>query len=275
MTDSEDSHKPNSDIPSSDSIKIKKSTYGNMIKGLVAAIAIAAFVGGYSISEINNSDSISKDDLQELVDALEASNQNQPTSRESTPPQPSILRTVSLDDDPMKGNPNAPVTIVEFSDFQCPFCSRFFEQTLPLIEQNYINTGKVNLVYRDYPLSFHQNAKPAHIASECADEQDAFWGYHDILFEKQIEWQSIGFDIVNKQFLAYAQELGLDESTFSSCFESNEIEQEIQSDFQDGAKYGVTGTPTFFVGNEKYGYTKITGAQPYQNFVNVIESKLR
>ena len=258
-----------------DTIKIKKSTYGKMMKGLIAAIVVAAFIGGYSISEVSNSDSITKEDFQELVDVLESNPPTQPTDAKQPAPQaPSVLKTVSLDNDPLKGNPDAPVTIVEFSDFQCPFCSRFFEQTLPLIEKNYVETGKVNLVYRDFPLDFHQNAQPAHIASECADEQDAFWEYHDILFEKQTEWQSLGFDLVNDRFLAYAEELGLNESTFTSCLQSNEIAQEIQSDLLEGRQYGTTGTPTFFVGNEKHGYTKISGAQPYQNFVNVIESKL-
>jgi protein-disulfide isomerase len=273
---SEENNTESDFIHDNDTIKIKKSTYGKMMKGLIAAIIIAAFVGGYSISEISDSNSITKEDFQELVDVLKESNQPaQPTAaRQPTPQASSVLKTVSLDDDPLKGNPNAPVTIIEFSDFQCPFCSRFFEQTLPLIEQNYVETGKVNLVYRDFPLDFHQNAQSAHIASECADEQGAFWEYHDILFDKQTEWQSLGFDLINPRFLTYAEELGLDESTFTKCLQSNDIVQEIQSDLLDGRQYGTTGTPTFFVGNEKHGYTKISGAQPYQNFVNVIESKL-
>lgn len=269
---------PKSDFSSidGDTIKIKKSTYGNLIKGLIVAIVVAAFVGGYSISELSDNESITKEDFQELVDAIKESNQPvQPTNmREPIPQATSILKTVSLDDDPLKGNPNAPVTIIEFSDFQCPFCSRFFEQTLPLIEKNYVEIGKVNLVYRDFPLDIHKNALPAHIASECADEQQAFWDYHDILFEKQFEWQSLELESVTDQFLAYAEDLGLDKSTFTTCLQSNMVIQEIQSDLLSGRQYGVTGTPTFFVGNEKYGYTKISGAQPFQNFVNVIESKL-
>ncbi|HSG73912.1 MAG TPA: DsbA family protein [Nitrosopumilaceae archaeon] len=247
-----------------------------MIKGLVAAIIVAAFVGGYTISEISDDESITKEDFQELVDVIKESNQPvQPTTvREPAPQAPSVLKTVSSDNNPLKGNPNAPVTIIEFSDFQCPFCARFFEQTLPLIEKNYVETGIVNLVYRDFPLDFHKNALPAHIASECADEQNAFWEYHDVLFDKQSEWQSLGFESITERFLAYAEELGLDQLTFTTCLQSNEIVQEIQSDLLSGRQYGATGTPTFFIGNEKFGYTKISGAQPYQNFASVIESKL-
>jgi protein-disulfide isomerase len=187
--------------------------------------------------------------------------------------QPAVL-SVSVDDDPVKGNSNAPVTIIEFSDFQCPFCSRFAQQTLPLIEENYIQTGKVKLVYRDLPLSFHQNAKAAHIASECANEQGAFWKYHDELFAKQNEWQSLGADAASEKFLAYAQELGISKDEFSSCTVSSALEQEVLADFMDGTKYGATGTPTFFIGNEKHGFTKIVGAQPYEAFTSVIDSKL-
>ncbi len=269
---------PNLDahINNDETMSIKKSTYGNMIKGLIAAIVVAAFVGGFSISELSNNDSITKEDFQELIDTIKESNPApQPSAtRQAAPTAPPVLKTVSIDDDPVKGNPSAPVTIIEFSDFQCPFCSRFYEQTLPLIEENYVETGKVNLVYRDFPLDFHRNAMPAHIASECADEQDAFWEYHDILFDKQSEWQSLGLDIVADQFLAYAEELGLEESSFTKCLNSNEIVQEIQADLLSGRQYGTTGTPTFFIGNEKHGFTKISGAQPYQNFVAVIESKL-
>ena len=250
-------------------IQPKKSS-GKLIAALIVVIAIAAFASGFAIAGFNN-DYVTKEELGEILNEMRNSPPNPSVARQQAP---TVLRTVSLDDDPVKGNPNAPVTIVEFSDFQCPFCSRFFQQTLPLIEKNYVDTGKVKLVYRDFPLGFHENAKPAHIASECANKQDAFWEYHDILFEKQRQWQSLSLDVVNEQFKAYAQELGLEESEFSTCLSSPEIEQEVMLDAQDAVRYGSTGTPAFFIGNEKLGYTKVTGAQPYQSFVNVIESKL-
>ena len=171
-------------------ITISKSSYNRMLKGIVAAIAIATFLGGYAVGTLDGgSDSLSADEIKEIISELEAkAPATQPAQARSQPSTPSVFQ-VSLDDDPVKGNPNAPVTVVEFSDFQCPFCSRFFTQTLPLIEENYINTGKVKLVYKDFPLvTLHPNVKPVHVAAECADEQGKFWEYHDALFENTLKW---------------------------------------------------------------------------------------
>ncbi len=194
----------------------------------------------------------------------------QPQASE-TPPRINI----SLDDDPVKGDTNAPITIVEFSDFQCPFCSRFFVQTLPLIDENYIKTGKVKLVYRDLPLSsIHPNARAAHIAAECADEQGQFWSYHDVLFQTQNEWQSLSSIDAENKFIQYASALELQISNFDSCLGSLEISEEINKDLSDSISYGVTGTPAFFIGNEKDGYVKITGAQPFNVFKAIIDKQL-
>ncbi len=173
---------------------------------------------------------------------------------------------VSADDDPVLGDPNAPVTIIEFSDYQCPFCRRFWQQTLPLIKQNFIDTGKVKLVYRDFPLNFHQYAQKAAEAAECAGEQGKYWEYHDILFERQSEWSTQGV----QKFKDYAAELGLDLEQFSSCLDSGKYAQEVQKDYQDGVSYGVQGTPTFFING-----VKIVGAQPYQTFETVINQFLQ
>jgi len=99
-----------------------------------------------------------------------------------TPPTPTIDMQALLDDDEFEGNEDAPVTIVEFSDFQCPFCSRFYSQTLPQLKENYIDTGKVKLIYRDFPLSFHPEAQGAAEAGECASDQGKFWEFHDYIF---------------------------------------------------------------------------------------------
>jgi len=92
---------------------------------------------------------------------------------------------ISIDDDAILGDPNAPVTIIEFSDFECPFCQRFFSETLSQIQKEYIDTGKARLVYRDFPLSFHPGAQPAAEAAECAKAQGKFWEMHDLIFSKQ------------------------------------------------------------------------------------------
>jgi len=257
---------------SSEKITIKKSTYNNMLKGIVAAIAIAMFVGGYSIGTLNDSDSgVSSEELKEIISEIKINTAVQ------QPSQPGVAQIfqVSLDDDPFMGDPDAPVTIVEFSDFQCPFCSRFAEQTLPEIEENYIKTGKVKLVYKDFPLdNLHTNARPAHIASECADEQGKFWEYHDILFENQAQWSRLSSTDLSSQLNEYATTLELNSASFDSCLSSQDIADEVNADFLQASSYGATGTPTFFIGTEKDGFIKLVGAQPYAAFQNAIDNQL-
>ncbi len=170
--------------------------------------------------------------------------------------------TVSSDDDPVKGPTNAPVTIVEFSEFECSFCGRFFAETLPLIEKKYIETGKVRLVFRDYPIGGHQYAQKAAEAAECADDQARFWDYHDTLFQNQgaLDVSSL------KQ---YARDLGLDAGEFDTCLDSGKMASEVQNDLKAGQSYGVSGTPTFFING-----IKVVGAKPYDAFEQVIEAEL-
>ncbi len=246
-----------------------------LVRGLVGAIVVAAFLGGYSLG--NSGDSVSNDDLAALIAEMQ-DNVVVPAQAPQPQPQaqgqaPAEQVSVSLDDDPIKGDPDAPVTIVEFSDFQCPFCSRFYQQTLPQLERNYIDTGMVNLVYRDMPLAIHPNAVPAHVAAECADDQGEFWQYHDVLFDRQSQWGRLGEAALDEQLKAYAEEIGLD-SRFGECLGSDAAETEVQQDHSQARGYGVTGTPTFFVGNEDTGYTRLTGAQPYEAFQSIIDSKL-
>ncbi|KAF6246173.1 disulfide bond formation protein DsbA, partial [Nitrosopumilus sp. b3] len=199
--------------------------------------------------------------------------QAKPTSQEQFGPQ--IIRNISIDDDPMKGNPDASINIIEFSDFQCPFCAKFHETTLPQLEENYISTGKVNFVYRDFPIqSIHPNAIPAALASECADDQGKFWEMHDEIFKNQRIWQDLEILQSVALFKQYASNLGLDENAFDSCLDSGKYLDEITNDLNDGRAYGVTGTPGFFVGNEEIGFTKIIGAQPFSAFQRVIDEQL-
>ena len=171
---------------------------------------------------------------------------------------------VSIDDDAVLGDKNAPVTIIEFSDYECPFCSRFYDQTLPQIKSDYIDKGKVKLVYRDFPLSFHPNAQKAAEAAECAGEQgnEEYFKMHDKLFAQGVAGGVSTF----KQF---AKEIGLDTEKFNSCLDSGKMASEVQKDFNDGQSYGVQGTPAFFVNGKL-----ISGAQPFENFKQVIDGEL-
>ena len=249
------------------------ATQSKMLKGLIIAIAMAAFFAGYSISTLTESDNgISEEQMRFMLSEIDSMVADSVAEMDAPDTHPTIRITV--DDDPIKGNPDAELTIIEFSDFQCPFCLRFYEQTMPLIEQNYVNTGKVNFVYRDFPLQNHQNAMPAHTASECADEQGQFWPYHDMLFERQGEWQSLPPESISKSLVQYADGLGLHVADFESCLNSSSFVQEIQKDYQDGIEYGVRGTPAFFIGNDQDGYVMLSGAQPFSVFQQVIDSRL-
>lgn len=165
-------------------------------------------------------------------------------------------------DDPVKGNETASVTIIEFSDFECPFCGRHFAHTYPQIIESYVDTGKVKYVFKNFPLSFHKKAQKAAEAAECAFDQGKFWEYHDTLFENQEE-----LAISNLRF--YAANLGLNTSEFDECLDSNKYKAEVKKDFEEGLELGVKGTPTFFINGKK-----LVGALPFYEFENAIEAAL-
>jgi protein-disulfide isomerase len=168
---------------------------------------------------------------------------------------------VSPDDDPSWGPADAPVTIVEFGDYQCPFCKLFWDQTFPQIQATY--EGVVRFVYRDFPLtSIHPYAQKAAEASECADDQGHFWEYHALLWADQQE-----LDVASLK--AYAAQLGLDTATFDDCLDSGKNAQEVQKDYSDGVSYGVQGSPWFFVNDEE-----LPGAQPFSEFQTAIDNLL-
>ena len=170
------------------------------------------------------------------------------------------------DDDPVMGDPNAPVTIVEFSDYECPFCVKFVTDTLHQIKEKYIDTGKVKLVYRDFPLSFHPNADDAAIAAECARQQggdEVYFDFHDKLFEGGPRQLS------NAIYNQYASELDLDSTAFNSCLSDPAMAEEVQNDLQEGISYGITGTPGFIINGRA-----VSGAQDYRVFEYIIEHSL-
>jgi len=176
---------------------------------------------------------------------------------------------VSIDDDPMLGNVKAKVTIVEFSDYQCPFCRSFWSDTLPQIKKDYIDTGKARLVYRDFPLGFHPGAIPAAQAANCANEQGKYWEMHDKIFSEQAKKGTATIQFSNSELKLWAKQLGLKTPEFNSCFDSNKYSEEIAKDTTDGTAAGVTGTPTFYING-----VEIVGAQPYSVFKAAIEKAL-
>ncbi|MBN2095900.1 DsbA family protein [Candidatus Peregrinibacteria bacterium] len=226
----------------------------------IAALLLSAFTL-YKISDAP----LEEDQFMASVEkGIEAYIEKQRQLQEG-PPTAGEPVDVSIDDDAMKGDKNAPVTIVEFSDFECPFCSRFYRDTLPDILSEYVDKGKVRFVYRDFALSFHQHARTASLASECAKDQGgdkAFFKYHDKLYENQTA-------LSTENFKAWAVELGLNASKFNDCLDSEKFADEIDKDFADGKAYGVTGTPAFFINGRL-----VSGAQPFSVFKGIIDEEL-
>lgn len=165
------------------------------------------------------------------------------------------------------GDDNAPVTMVEFTDYQCPFCKRHFDETNGQIVSDFINTGKVRYVFRDLPLSFHPNARPAANAARCAGDQAKYLEMHDMLFSKQDEW--VNQSDPGATFKSFASNLGLNAGTFASCYDNQSHDDAIGADLTLASKVGATGTPTFFING-----TKVVGAQPYSAFQAAIDAAL-
>jgi protein-disulfide isomerase len=178
----------------------------------------------------------------------------------------------SLADGPVLGRSDAPVTIVEFSDYQCPFCQRFFATTLPVLKKDYIQTGKVRYVFRDFPLDqLHPHARKAAEAAHCAGDQGKFWEMHDKLFENAKA-------LAPPQLIDYARALDLDERKFDECLSSGRHSRRVERGLTDGAATGVRGTPGFVIGKTIPGDTvegtSIRGAQSLQTFRRIIDSLL-
>lgn len=196
-----------------------------------------------------------------------AANGQDTTPTEPLPPQIVDVENGHL---PIFGDENAKVTIVEFSDFQCPFCKAFVDDTYGQLKKEYMDTGKVKFAYRHYPLtSIHPNAQVAGEASECANEQGKFWEYHDKLFEEQDTWSPQTQTDVTNSLVSYAGELGLNADQFKSCIESEKYKAKVEEDMKAGNQAQVDGTPAFFIN----GY-RLTGAQPFSEFQRVIEQEL-
>jgi protein-disulfide isomerase len=186
------------------------------------------------------------------------------------PNQPTGPFDVEVGHLPTLGEENAPVTVIEFSDFQCPFCKALYDDTLSQIKSEYVDTGKVRFAYRHYPLtSIHPNAQKAAEASECANEQGNFWGYHDSLFENQSEWENLSADDAQEKFVEFANELGLNGAQLGECVSSGKFEKAVQDDVAAGNEVSVNGTPATFVNG-----MLISGAAPFSQFKAEIDKAL-
>ena len=171
--------------------------------------------------------------------------------------------------DVILGDPKAPVTIIEYSDFQCPFCGRFYTQTEPQIKEQYIKTNKAKLIYRHLAFLGPESVEAAE-ASECAKDQGKFWAFHDELFETEIADGAEHNGNLNRElFVKLAGQVGIDVAKFSACYDGNQHAQVVSAETQSGQQSGVNATPTSFV-NDKM----IQGAQPFEQFKAAIDQAL-
>lgn len=184
-----------------------------------------------------------------------------------TAPDPEVVKKdLKMGHLPVKGDANAKVTMVEFSDFECPFCGKFYSETYGQLVKEYVDTGKMKIYYRHYPLSFHPKAVPLALASECANDQDAFWAMHDKIFENAATVATASDDTIK----GWAVELGLDASSFNTCYDAKTHQAKIDEDFAAGGAVGVSGTPTFYINGKQ-----LVGAQPLSAFKAIIDEELK
>lgn len=191
-----------------------------------------------------------------------------PVAAAPTVPEPPAVVKVNNGHFPLLGDKNAKVTVVEFADLRCPFCERFFTDTLPLLKKDYIDTGKVKLAFRNYDF-LGPASTLAGEASECANEQGKFWDYHDYMYQNQPSESDTSMYTVDN-LSQIAGSLGMDQSQFQDCLSNNKFDKDFQDDMTTAGKVQVDGTPTFFINGHR-----LVGAQPYTEFQKLIDAELK
>lgn len=240
---------------------------------LVLLLVIGAFYIGSLTTKLKYLETASKTPPTQVAAAGNTVPQAIPTENLSP-------KQVSIDDDPVLGSKDAKVTIVEFSDYECPFCKRHFDQTFPDLKKEYIDTGKVKLVYRDLPLSFHDPmATTEAIAANCARNQGGdptYFKYHDEIFKRTT---SNGNGLTKDALYKISDGLGLNTTALKTCMDDPKQAEEVKKDLADATAVGATGTPAFFVGkstaNGVITGTKVNGAQPFSAFKTIIDQQLQ
>lgn len=216
-------------------------------------IALIAFMLGVLVGGLLFNTGVSSEQLEAVVRAV--------VSEEVAKIQNGSPQMANLaDNDPFFGPEDAPVTIVEFSDFYCSFCTRFATQTLPRLQEAY--GDKIRFVYRDMPIIGGQISLQAAVAASCAHDQGKFWDFHNLLFNNNQARDTTAF-------IGFADELGLDTTAFESCLSDQAKVNEVTLDLLDGQALGITGTPAFYI-NGRF----VSGAQPFETFALLIDTEL-
>lgn len=225
-------------------------------------IALTLIIGGsfgYLISEKQSGDARIAELTERLAKLEAAPPPPAPLPQRAVPPAQRQRTDVSIEGAPVRGPADAPITIVEFSDFQCPFCSRV-HPTLERLMSTY--PERVRLVFKHNPLPMHPDAPLAHRASIAAAEQGQFWEMHDMIFSNPR-------DLSRGTLMSYARELNLDVARFTSDIDSSKVSAQLDRDMAESERLGINGTPMFFINGKV-----VSGAQPFENFQVIVEREL-
>ena len=226
--------------------------------GIGAGIAIACMFCGVLLTNMNNDESAQN--LDEII------------INEINPTKKPTLSSFTDNASPVLGNTNAPLTMIEFGDYQCTYCKKFFRETEGSIIENYVKTGKVKIMFKDFIVVGGDSANAAN-AAHCANDQKMFWQYHSILYNN---WAGEGTGWVSSEQLnKFANTLELDMDEFSNCVSELKWKELVTASHNDGVALDVTATPTFFVIDQNRNVLKITGAQHYDVFKEVFDSVLQ
>jgi len=197
-------------------------------------------------------------------------------SFEENTPKPNIaedaLSLFSANASPYLGSDDAPITLVEFGDYQCHFCNKFFHDTESSIVKNYVETGKVKIIFKDFTIIGPDSIGAAQ-AAHCAEDQGKFWEYHDKLYN-EYTGENNGW-AASENLVLFAQDIGLNVEEFTQCVSTGKYEKFVSSSSNDARNLGITGTPAFFVIGPDNQITRISGAQPYEVFHNLFQAELQ
>jgi protein-disulfide isomerase len=257
-----DAPPPQNDTPN-DTITLKRSHFYAALLPLafVAGLAAGYIFWGRTIQAVPSEPVAQARSEAPTADSAAASAATEAAGNSTAGSTAPTRYDVPIDDDPILGPQDAPITLIEFSDYECPYCRKWHAEVFPRLQEAF--PGQIRYVYRDFPLvSIHSNAAPAAEAANCAGDQEKYWEYNEMLF-------SMERSLNQESYVEYARELALDIDQFSQCLESRQYQEEVSSDYEYAANLGIRSTPTFFING-----IAIVGAQPFEVFEDLINKEL-
>ena len=250
-----------------------RSSGSKIVPVLVILLIVSSFLIGSLYTQVNMLKSGSGTNTNANAAAAGTQPAGQAAGAAAPEAPPPVVDAIDISGIPVKGEKSAKVAIIEFTDYQCPFCGQLFTNTFPSIKKEYIDTGKVKYLVMDFPLTqIHPYAQKAAEAASCATDQNKYWEMHDKLFANQT---ALTVDDLKK----YAADLGFNTGNFNSCLDSGKYADKVAKSIKSGEGYGVRGTPASFVGtlegNTVKNATMVSGAVPFEQLKSTIEEALK